>query len=91
MLALVATGTFAWAMQNHARTLVTQLSTVRGTVQAIYRQKRDLTLSGQAGEPQTVLVGPGIRLDTLHAGRSWALTQVPTRLHSRWPMTPGTS
>ena len=91
MLALVASGYFAWATQNDARVLVTQLSAVRGTVQAIYRQKRDLTLSGQAGEPQTGFVGPGIRLGTLHAGRSWALTQVPPRLHSRWPMTPGRS
>ena len=81
MLALVASGNFAWTTQNDARVLVTQLSIVHGTVQAIYRQKRDLTLSGKAGEPQTVFVGPGMGLDTLHAARSWASTQVPTRLH----------
>ena len=91
VLALVASCKFAWATQSDARALVTQLSTVHGTVQAICRQKRDLTPSGQAGQPQTVFVGPGTRLDTLHAGRSWTLTQVPTRWHSRWPMTPGRS
>ena len=81
VLALVASGNFASAPHNDARALVTHLSTVHGTLQAIYRQKRDLTLSGKAGEPQTVFVGPGMGLDTLHAARSWASTQVPTRLH----------
>jgi hypothetical protein len=67
ILALVATAP-AWAQQGNAPAVTSQLSTLQATVQAVYPDKRSLTLVGPSGQPQTIFVGPDVKLDRLHAG-----------------------
>jgi hypothetical protein len=48
--------------------VVSQFNTVQATVKAVYPDKRSLTIVGANGQPQTVFVGPDIKLSKLHAG-----------------------
>jgi len=66
-LLIAATG-YAWAQQGGAPAVTSQLSTLQATVQAVYPDKRSLTLVGPSGQPQTIFVGPDVKLDKLHAG-----------------------
>jgi hypothetical protein len=68
VLALIATTTYSWAQAADAPAVTSQLSTLQATVQAVYPDKRSLTLVGPKGQPQTVFVGPDVKLDRLHAG-----------------------
>jgi len=63
----VAVGT-AWAQQGGTPAVTSRLSTLQATVQAVYPDKRSLTLVGPKGQPQTVFVGPEVKLDKLHVG-----------------------
>jgi len=68
MLVLIATAGHAWAEQGGAPAVTSQMSTLQATVQAVYPDKRSLTLVGPSGQPQTIFVGPDVKLDKLHAG-----------------------
>jgi len=48
--------------------VTTQVSTLEATVQAVYPDKRSLTLVGPKGQAQTIFVGRDVKLDNLHAG-----------------------
>jgi hypothetical protein len=67
-VALVATATCGWAGAGDAPAVTSELSTLQATVQAVYPDKRSLTLVGPKGQPQTIFVGPDVKLDRLHAG-----------------------
>lgn len=67
ILALVATAP-AWAQQGNAPAVSNELSTLQATVEAVYPDKRSLTLVGPNGQPQTIFAGPNVKLDRLHAG-----------------------
>ena len=67
VLALVATVP-TWAQQGNAPAVKSELSTVQATVQAVYPDKRSLTLVGPSGHPQTIFVGKNVQLDTIRAG-----------------------
>lgn len=67
ILALVATAP-AWAQQGNLPAVKSDLSTLQATVQAVYPDKRALTLVGASGQPQTIFVGKDVNLDRLHAG-----------------------
>lgn len=67
VFALVATAP-VWAQQGNAPAVTSELSTLQATVQAVYPDKRSLTLVGPSGQPQTIFVGPDVKLDRLHAG-----------------------
>jgi hypothetical protein len=65
----VAVLTLATASSLAQQPAVTsQLSTVQAKVQAVYPDKRSLTLVGADGQPQTIFVGPDVKLDKVHAG-----------------------
>jgi hypothetical protein len=66
ILALVATVP-AWA-QSNAPAVKTELSTLHATIQAVYPDKRSLTLVGPSGQPQTIFVGKDVNLNTMRAG-----------------------
>jgi hypothetical protein len=64
--ALIAAAVYTSA---HAAPAVTsQLSTMVATVQAVYPDKRSVTLLGPKGDQQTIFVGPDVKLDKVHAG-----------------------
>jgi hypothetical protein len=66
-LALVAVAGPAWVLaDNPAVTSKTHVMTA--TVQAVYPDKRSLTLVGPKGQARSVFVGPDVRLDRIHAG-----------------------
>jgi hypothetical protein len=67
ILALVATAP-AWAQQGNAPAVKSELSTVQATVQAVYPDKRSLTLVGPSGQPQTIFVGKNVQLNAIRAG-----------------------
>ena len=68
VLVLAVAGGYASGQQGAAPAVTSQLSTVQATVQAVYPDKRSLTLVGPSGQPQTIFVGPDVKLDRLHAG-----------------------
>jgi len=68
VVALVAASGAAGGDQAGAPAVTSQLSTLQATVQAVYPDKRSLTLVGPKGQPQTIFVGPDVKLDRLHAG-----------------------
>jgi hypothetical protein len=57
----------AWAQQSGAPAVTTKTTTAQATVQAVYPDKRSVTLLGPQG-PTTVFVGPNVKLDRIHAG-----------------------
>src|SRR5262249_16193693 len=76
---LAALGLFAaaatpgWAQQSSAPAasapaVTSQTQTIEATVQAVYPDKRSLTLVGPKGQPRSIVVGPDVRLDRLHVG-----------------------
>jgi hypothetical protein len=67
VLVLAATSSYAWA-ETDAPAVVSQVNTVQATVKAVYPDKRSLTIIGADGQPQTIFVGPDIKLSKLHAG-----------------------
>jgi hypothetical protein len=58
----------AWAQPAAAPAVTSKLSTVQATVQAVYPDKRSLTLVGPDGKQQSIFVGQDVKLDQLHAG-----------------------
>src|SRR5215469_3606411 len=63
--------TFGWAQEASAPSapaVTTQTQTLEATVQAVYPDKRSLTLLGPSGQPRAIFVGPDVRLDRLHVG-----------------------
>jgi hypothetical protein len=68
VLVLIATAGNAWGQQGAEPAVTSKLSTVQATVQAVYPDKRSLTLVGPNGQPQTIFVSPDVKLDRLHAG-----------------------
>jgi len=68
ILALAAAASYAWAQQTGTPAVVSELNKVQATVQAVYPDKRSLTLVGPSGQPQTIFVGADVQLDRLHAG-----------------------
>ena len=68
MLSLLAMASTAWCQQGAAPAVTSELSTLQATVQAVYPDKRSLTLVGPSGQPQTIFVSPDVKLDRLHAG-----------------------
>ncbi len=74
-MGLLAIGTAPlWAQeaatppQPGAPAVTTQTRTMQATVQAVYPDKRSLTLVGPNGQARSIFVGPDVRLDRLHAG-----------------------
>jgi hypothetical protein len=68
-LALAALAAGHAAAQNTSAPAVTnKTSTLTATVQAVYPDKRSLTLVGPDGQPRSIFVGPDVRLDRLRAG-----------------------
>ena len=67
-LALIATASYAWAEEAGGPAVVSELNKVQATVQAVYPDKRSLTLVGPSGKPQTIFAGSDVQLDRLHAG-----------------------
>lgn len=67
-LVLAAAASYAWAQQAATPAVTSQMNTVQATVQAVYPDKRSLTLVGPQGQQQTIFVGPDIKLDKVHAG-----------------------
>lgn len=73
-LALFAgAATFSWAQEAAAPAasgpaVTTQTHVLEATVQAVYPDKRSLTLVGPKGQPRSIFVGPDVRLDRLHVG-----------------------
>jgi hypothetical protein len=68
VLILAATSSYVWAEPADAPAVVSQLSTVQATVKAVYPDKRSLTIVGSDGQPQSIFVGPDVKLSKLHAG-----------------------
>ncbi|HKD53240.1 MAG TPA: hypothetical protein VKB72_03400 [Steroidobacteraceae bacterium] len=60
--------TSSWAQEASAPAVTTQTQTLEATVQAVYPDKRSLTLLGPSGQPRAIFVGPDVRLDRLHVG-----------------------
>jgi hypothetical protein len=60
--------TFSWAQQASAPAVTSKLSTIEATVQAVYPDKRSVTLVGPKGQVQSVFVGPDVNLERIHAG-----------------------
>ena len=68
-LAVAAAVSCAWAAQQPAMPAVTsQTKTVEATVQAVYPDKRSLTLVGPQGQQQTIFVAPDVKMDKVHTG-----------------------
>lgn len=67
-LVLAAAGGYASGQQGTTPAVTSQLSTLQASVQAVYPDKRSVTLVGPSGQPQTIFVGPDVKLDRLHAG-----------------------
>jgi len=67
-LLLLAMTHSAWAQQSATPAVTSKLTTATATVQAVYPDKRSLTLVGSDGQPQTIFVGPDVKLEKLHAG-----------------------
>jgi len=68
VLALVAAATYACAEAQDAPAVSSKLRTLQATVQAVYPEKRSVTLVGPGGQPQAMFVGSDVRLDRLRAG-----------------------
>jgi hypothetical protein len=68
LLVLAATSSYTWAEPADAPAVVSQINTVQATVQAVYPDKRSLTIVGPDGQPQTIFVGPDVKLSKLHGG-----------------------
>lgn len=65
--------TLGWAQESSAPAasgpaVTSQTHTIDATVQAVYPDKRSLTLVGPKGQPRSIFVGPDVRLDRLHVG-----------------------
>jgi hypothetical protein len=58
----------AWAQQATMPALTSKTSTITATIQAVYPDKRSLTLVGPKGQVRSIFVGPDVKLDRLHAG-----------------------
>jgi hypothetical protein len=56
------------AMSSNGPAVTSRLSTVSATVQAVYPDKRSLTLVGPDGKPQTIFVNEKVKLDRIKAG-----------------------
>jgi hypothetical protein len=67
VLVLAAMAGYAWA-QSGAPAVSSKLSTASATVQAVYPDKRSLTLVGADGRQQSIFVGPDVKLEKIHAG-----------------------
>jgi hypothetical protein len=68
LLALLAAGGYAWAQQAGTPAVTSQLTTVQATVQAVYPDKRSLTLVGEDGQQRSIFVGQDVKLEKLHVG-----------------------
>lgn len=68
LLILVAAGGYASGQQGAAPAVTSQLTKVQATIQAVYPEKRSLTLVGPSGQAQTIFVSPDVKLNKLHAG-----------------------
>jgi hypothetical protein len=66
-LALVAVAAPAWVWAD-SPALTSKTTTMTATVQAVYPDKRAVTLVGADGQPRSVFVGPDVKLDRIHAG-----------------------
>jgi hypothetical protein len=62
----------AWA--QGAPAVVSQTKTMTATVQAVFPDKRSVTLVGADGQAQTIFVGPDVRLDRIRAGDKVTVT-----------------
>jgi len=67
VLALAAVGGYA-AAQAGAPAVKTETSSISATVQAVYPDKRSVTLIGPKGQQQTIFVGPDVKLEKIKAG-----------------------
>jgi len=54
--------------QQPAPAVTSRTDSLVATVQAVYPDKRSLTLVGPEGQPRSVFVGPDVKLDRIHAG-----------------------
>ena len=68
LLVLAAAGGYASGQQSTVPAVTSQLSTLQATVQAVYPEKRSLTLVGPNGQAQTIFVNSDVKLNKLHAG-----------------------
>jgi|SRR5215469_16205149 len=66
LFAVAATHT--WAQQASKPAVTSQTSTIEATIQAVYPDKRSLTLVGPKGQPRSIFVGPDVNLSRLHVG-----------------------
>jgi hypothetical protein len=64
----------AWA--QGAPAVVTQTKTITAKVQAVFPDRRSVTLVGADGQPQSIFVGPDVRLDRIRAGDTVHVTYV---------------
>jgi hypothetical protein len=67
-------GSYAWA--QGAPAVVTNSKTMTATVQAVYPDKRSVTLVGPDGQARAIFVGPDVRLDRIRAGDKVNVTYV---------------
>jgi hypothetical protein len=67
ILVLAAMAGYAWA-QSGTPAVTSNLTTAQATVQAVYPDKRSLTLVGADGQQQSIFVGPDVKLEKIHAG-----------------------
>jgi hypothetical protein len=74
-LGLVAMGVAsAWGQESatpsrsDAPTVTSRTRTLHATVQAVYPDKRSLTLVGPNGQARSIFVGPDVRLERIRAG-----------------------
>jgi hypothetical protein len=65
---------YAWA--QGAPAVVTKTKTITATVQAVYPDKRSVTLVGPDGQARAIFVGPDVHLERVHAGDKVIVTYV---------------
>ena len=67
-IGLVAVAATDGLGQQPAPAVTSRTESIVATVQAVYPDKRSLTLVGPEGQARSVFVGPEVKLDRIHAG-----------------------
>jgi len=67
-IGLVAVAATDGLGQQPAPAVTSRTDSIVATVQAVYPDKRSLTLVGPEGQARSVFVGPEVKLDRIHAG-----------------------
>ena len=67
---------YAWAQGQGAPAVVNKTKTITATVQAVYPDKRSVTLVGPDGQARAIFVGADVNLERIHAGDKVNVTYV---------------